>query len=64
MTLTVLKSSGPNDDSFVALKTKLGKVVFTFKVELVAMINMLSPVDNIYAVKWKVMLAIFINQRF
>jgi len=51
MTLTVLKSSGPNDDSFVALKAKLGKVVFTFKIDLVAMINMLSPVDNIYAVK-------------
>jgi len=64
MTLTVLKSFGPNDDSFVALKAKLGKVVFTFKIDLVAMINMLSPVDNIYAVKWKVMLAIFINQRF
>ncbi len=49
--MTVLKSFGLNDDSFVALKAKLGKVVFTFKVDLVTMINMLSSVDNIYAVK-------------
>jgi len=49
--LTVLKSFDLNDDLFVALKAKLGKVVFTFKIDLVTMINMLSPVDNIYAVK-------------
>jgi hypothetical protein len=64
MALTVLKPSGPNGDPFVALKAKLGKAVFTFKVGLVAMVNMLPPVGNIYAVEWKVMLAVFINQRF
>ncbi len=53
MTLTVLKSFDLTDDSFVALKAQLDKVVSIFKIVLVATINMFSSIDNTDAVKSK-----------
>ena len=53
MALTVLKPSGPTGEPFVALKTKLGKAVFPFKVALVATVNMFPPISDIDAVKPK-----------
>lgn len=49
--LTVLKPSGPTSDPLVALKIKLGKVVFPFKVALAATVNMFPPIANTDAVE-------------
>lgn len=51
--LTVLKPSGRSGDSLVALKTKLGKAVFPFKIALMATENMFPPISNIDPVKPK-----------
>lgn len=53
MTLTVLKLSDLTSDSFVALKTELGKVIFPFKIAFIATINMLSFIVYTDAVKLK-----------
>lgn len=50
--LTVLKPSGPTGDPLVALKTKLGKAVFPFKVALAATVNMFPPIVNTDAVEF------------
>ena len=53
MTLTMLKLFDRNDDSLVALKTKLNKIVFFFKVVFMTTINMLSFINNVDFIKSK-----------
>jgi len=47
----VLKPSGPISDPLVALKIKLGKAVFPFKVALAATVNMFPPIANTDAIE-------------
>ncbi len=47
----MLKPSGPISDPLVALKTKLGKAVFPFKVALTVTVNMFPPIANTNAVE-------------
>lgn len=63
MTSTVLKPSDLNGDPLVALKAKLRKAVSPFKVGLMATVNMVPPIGNIYAVKRKVRLAVCCRRR-
>jgi len=53
MALIMLKLSGPTGNPFVALKTELGKAVFSFKVAFVATVNMFLSIANTDAVKSK-----------
>ena len=51
--MTVLKPSGRSGDPLVALKTKLGKAVFPFKIALMATVNMFPPISNVDPIKPK-----------
>ena len=46
MALIVFKPSGPTSNPLVALKIKLGKAVFPFKVALIVIVNMFLPIAN------------------
>ena len=49
----MLKLSGRSGNPLVALKIKLGKAVFPFKVALIVTVNMFLPISNIDPIKPK-----------
>ena len=53
MILTMFKSFDRKNDSLVALKTKLDKVIFLLKVALMTTINIFSSINNVNFVKSK-----------
>lgn len=53
MTLIMLKLFKFVNDLFVALETKLDKVVFSFQIAFITTIYMFSSIDNIDIIKLK-----------
>jgi len=51
--LIVLKLSGPTSNPFVALKIKLGKVVFPFQLALIVTVNIFPPIANTNTIESK-----------
>ena len=49
----MLKLSSRSGDPLVALKTKLGKAIFPFKVALIAIVNIFLLISNINPIKLK-----------